>query len=99
MKKETRIALDQSIAHWENTRKEFLGRTVRPWMTRCGCALCVRFNGCELNGEKCPVFARTGLDGCRKTPYAPIPSLEAMDREITFLRSLREVASSPDTVK
>ena len=58
----TRLALDQSAAHWEA-----MARGDEPISIAAGsCALCVRFYNtcCELNGEKCPIFADTSAPDC-----------------------------------
>ena len=81
MNKETKIALEDSIAHWERM-VEYAGDPQYAGETpiASNCALCVRFSRfgplCErednLGGEPevCPVRRRTGDRDCLGSPYS-----------------------------
>ncbi len=74
MKKETRIALEASIKHWEeNVAATDISEVS---VDESDCALCHRFQGIEdcytdEDGEieRCPVYVRTDFADCEKTPY------------------------------
>lgn len=101
MKPETLKALRESIAHWRRMRDTVdWDETPRG----CDCPLCERFCAnephCELAGEKCPVYEKTGKGGCFATPWAEANSAYsqrlaypedwkyAADKMIKFLESL-----------
>ena len=76
MQVKTLEALFGSIQHY---RDLVAGRTTGVGLKEC--ALCARFNilanpeaspGCCRDGELCPVRERTGLSGCRGTPWEDI---------------------------
>ena len=101
MKKATLKALKQSIAHWERLRDG--KQQVNENCEGNSCALCKRFASsivpCTLGTkkEKCPVYKKTGLPHCLKTPYrvarvafyySGFELFEAADKEVKFLKSL-----------
>jgi len=77
MDKETRMALEASIRHWEaNLATDDPHQASYSYLD---CALCQLFdNEDEVDDEgnpldvcfKCPVMQATGESGCRNTPYA-----------------------------
>ena len=90
--------LKSAIAHWKENASitGVEDASLRP------CALCHRFRwggrNCELDGEKCPVFAATGEHFCLETPYWDAfrarerddfdAFFAAAEAELAFLRSL-----------
>ena len=52
-------ALEKSIIQWEKEGDEFLDDAC------ANCELCKRFKDCT----GCPVYLKTGADGCEETPY------------------------------
>ncbi len=69
MKNETIAATIESAEHWERMA-EYDPRDFDKWPEEPyshDCALCDRFwndGRCELDGERCPVLARTGEQHC-----------------------------------
>lgn len=71
MKIETLNALRDSIEHWTDlTNPNTDLHIIRPNSDQC--ALCRRFDTDECiatDGERCPVYKKTGVKLCRDTPY------------------------------
>ena len=69
MEKETKVALQESIEHWERLRDGTQRRGETTGVLDC--ALCQRFYpSCQRrNEELCPVYMSTGWSLCRKSPY------------------------------
>jgi len=69
MNEVSRVALRESIEHWERMLDE-------PWVSRLGpdtCALCVVYRQSDADSwgcTGCPVRARTNRIGCEGTPYS-----------------------------
>ena len=62
----TEKALRASIARWKRIADGEV-----PSKGSESCALCLRFEGCELaTGEKCPVYKHTGMNCCLGTPFS-----------------------------
>jgi hypothetical protein len=107
---ETLAALDESIVvQYEKAAAVAKGET--PELGPSACPLCRRFyhlfDGCTLNGEKCPVYAKTGKTGCHDTPYGKIENVRPYEKltpemffdEAKFLESLKPVpVQSADAV-
>ncbi len=72
MQTELQFALNETIRHWKGVLKNKDGTAA--WNVggeHCAlCRLCLE-TGCVYKGEKCPVFAKTGLTRarCVGTPY------------------------------
>lgn len=103
MNRETAIALEKSIKHWEENVAAEKTREVRLGIAACAlCGLYNKINTCD----GCPVKKKTGLDGCEGTPYSWVCSTfsvwdnskketdrllftHAATAELNFLKSLR----------
>ena len=78
MDKETKEALEKSIAHWEDNLKN----VIRADTSAIDCALCQKFNNIFTFGEiyeqcnGCPIYEATGQIECRDTPYQQFTGLQ-----------------------
>ncbi|HLF66427.1 MAG TPA: hypothetical protein VI522_02300 [Gammaproteobacteria bacterium] len=102
----TAQALDESIAHWQRMLKLTIEdiRNNKEYPSARNCALCSLYI-CNFNCNGCPVNHKTGLDGCKGTPYQEATDLyeaiykgtphaiktfhKAVQKEVQFLESLR----------
>ena len=91
MKDETKVALQQSIEHWERLRDGTHHEHEQPSDLDCAlcnrftCGVCQRFNNYGELIEKCPVFEVTGIFACRNSPYG--------DAKLAFHNSYDEFTS------
>ena len=75
MKNETKVALQESIEHWERLRDGTHEKNEHPYASQCSlclrfdCGVCVIFDKDLEEVERCPVYKKTGKDTCEETPY------------------------------
>lgn len=67
MDNRTRVALGQSIKHWEENLAEENPRRIKVYSTAC--PLCDLFNQEDNDCEGCPVMEKTGLENCEGSPW------------------------------
>ncbi|MCP5005355.1 MAG: hypothetical protein GY941_15680 [Planctomycetes bacterium] len=68
--KELQEALVETIQHWQEVKANKGGGLAwKVGSTNCKlCKACGAY--CYYNGEKCPIYAKTGKPSCRRTPYS-----------------------------
>lgn len=100
MKKKTKRALEESIAHWDRLRTG--KRQPDEGISGSDCALCQRFvlsekavyGACmRKSGELCPIHERTGDTECRGSPYvwaSHAGGIEGLDSK-AFKREARKM--------
>lgn len=78
MNTETRIALLESIAHWERMRdgQRITSRSIEQYETpfSCDCPLCDLYHMGGTCDEGCPIRADTGKDKCNGTTWSKAAS-------------------------